>query len=202
MKRYHGVRAPAGHVGGVLVEVMESGPSYYADHVYLLEPAPGASTFQWGYQGAGPTSLAAAMLRDCFGDEPTIEATHLFRDTHLATMEWDEWFMAEVVLYQWRQRHREVPVTLTDMALRALLVDAGRVDQVRACAGCRDHIGFMPDRGWVHPDGDAIVRTCRACGYRGRPHALEGDPCPCGGALVDHHCAVPMPAPNERTDAP
>lgn len=83
MKTYRGARTQAGYV--VTVEGKPLDP-----RVDLKRPS--SASFEWGYEGTGPSRLALAILADHFGDDSKALNLHQdFMQAVIAEIRGDEW---------------------------------------------------------------------------------------------------------------
>lgn len=111
MKIYRGIRRGEG------CEVTVNGAP-------LIVPAgfPGSATggFEWGYDGAGPSRLAYALLADHFGDEGRALAEHrTLLANFVARIGEDSWTLAGARIDDMLGASVAVPMTLAELLQKA-----------------------------------------------------------------------------------
>ena len=84
--------APGGsaHVGTITVEVGE-----------VTRPLTNEIGFAWGYDGAGPSESAYAILTDLLGQEPEYPIIRDFIEAFLADAHRPRWTLTETELRAW-----------------------------------------------------------------------------------------------------
>ena len=111
MKVYRGTRRPDGCVVTVNGVPLDPRPD--------LGQAPGSS-FEWGYDGAGPSRLALAILAEHFGDDArAIGHFKRFRTHVIAEIEDDDWAISTEDIETLLAGMVEVPLTLAELLKKA-----------------------------------------------------------------------------------
>lgn len=111
MKIYRGTRS----AGGCAVTV--DGKSL--DPRFDIEAAPLAA-FEWGYDGAGPSRLALAILVDYFGDAGrAVPHVKRFRAHVIAQIESAEWTISGGDIDTFLECVVDVPMTLAELLEKA-----------------------------------------------------------------------------------
>lgn len=193
MKRYRGTRSQVAGGGLVWVERIEDGAPV-ADEPLTLHARHSPDGHNWGYSGSGPSQLALDILWDHLGAEPAPTAYQIFKRDHIAPIVGDSWYIDEVVVANWVEAARLGGNSVTCDEHEALMMLGAQIDLVDdslPCWNCDERLTYVMPGGWLHPDGDAIVRRCRACGRRMAPHEVTESHCRCGGIITNDHVATP-----------
>lgn len=97
-KTYVGRRWPAGRAEVTVVEGIKERPLPQCGDRRSV-------SFEWGYNGAGPSALSAALLADHLGYEAPIDTTIAFRRAVVSRLRSDGWALVSNDISSWLATH-------------------------------------------------------------------------------------------------